>query len=103
MTRTRCNPENEAVSSALRQALLEIHIFQTKNPTVKAGQKSIQTLLGMGALSSRSAAFVKSHHARFSGFPQRVAAGIVVLDIVLGDRLFIGFADGHVELVAGET
>jgi hypothetical protein len=102
MTPTNYNPEDEAVSSGLRQALLEIHTFRTKNPTARAEQKTIQTLIGIGALSPPSAAFVESHHARFHGFPQRIAPGIEVLDIVLGDRRFIGFADGHVELVAGE-
>ena len=99
MTEPHRNPEYDAVSAGLRQALLDIHIYQSRHSMDGIRQHSVETLIDIGALSPRTIAFIKSHHPRFYGFPQRIAPDITVLDIVLGDRRLIGYADGHVELV----
>jgi hypothetical protein len=99
MTEPHHNSECDAVSAGLRQTLLDIHIYQSKHPIDEISQQSVETLIDIGALSPRTIAFIKSHHPRFYGFPERIAPDITVLDVILGDRRLIGYADGHVELV----
>jgi hypothetical protein len=70
------------------------------------GEKQIESteaLVAVGALSPQTAARIGGHQTKFLGFPRRISQEIAVLDVLVSDRKpsvhFIGFADGHAELV----
>jgi hypothetical protein len=94
------------ITNAVRQALLDLHIYGTKHPVDDAPGKDVQGLIAAGALSPSSAAFIATHQVHFLGFkPKPIRPDIPVLDVELAERTpplhFIGFRDGHVE-VSGE-
>ena len=91
------------IVNAVRQALLDLHIYGTKYPVDDALGKDVQRLIAAGALSPHSAAFFASHQVRLLGFrPKPIKPHIPVLDVELADRTpplhIIGFRDGHTEV-----
>jgi hypothetical protein len=93
------------VLEAVKLALLELHIYGTTHTVEDALGASVQELVGAGAFSSQSAAFIATHQVRFHGFkPRPFRRDIPVLEVLLADRTaplrFTGFRDGHVEVAA---
>lgn len=103
MDTVHIGPEDEGVAQALLQALLEIHICQSRHVRDELEQESLEALAAGNVLSPQTMAFLKNHQARFYGYPPRIAPDIVVLDIVLPGKRFIGFSDGHVKLEVYEN
>jgi len=97
------DPKDDVVAKALLQALLEIHIYQSRHTLEELKQQSLEALSAANVFSPATMAFLKNHPARFYGFPPRIAPDIVVLDLVMAGRHFIGFADGHVKLEVHEN
>ena len=96
------------VVGAIKQALLELHIYGTTHFVEDAMGASVEGLVGVGALSSQSADFIATHHVRFHRFnPRPLKRDIPVLEVLLADRAvplrFTGFRDGHVEVIASEA
>jgi hypothetical protein len=100
---TTIDPEISEISEAVRQALLEIRIYQSSHPVGEMRIKSVEALVASRALSPQTAARIGSYQIKFLGFPVRISQEIAVLDVLVPDRApsvhFIGFADGHAELV----
>jgi len=91
------------IANAVRQALLDLHIYGTKHPVDDALGKDVRRLIAAGALSPHSVAFLASHQVRLLGFrPKPIKPDIPVLDVELADRNpplhVIGFRDGHTEV-----
>ena len=101
---TTIDPEISEISQALRQALLEIRIYQSSHPLGEKQIESTEALVAVGALSPQTAGRIGSHQTKFLGFPRSgISQEIAVLEMLVSDRKpsihFIGFADGHAELV----
>ena len=100
---TTIDPEISEISQALRQALLEIRIYQSSHPLGEKQIESTEALVAAGALSPQTAGRIGSHQTKFLGFPRCISQEIAVLEMLVSDRKpsihFIGFADGHAELV----
>ena len=103
MSASHLGLDDQAVAAALRQALLEVHMYQSAHASDNVRHESIEALAALGVLSSPTLAFLKNHEARFFGLPQRMANDIAVFEIVFADRRFVGFSDGHVEREAHEN
>ncbi|MEI9962901.1 MAG: hypothetical protein WDM76_17835 [Limisphaerales bacterium] len=103
MQATRLDPEVAEVSQAVRQALLEIQSYNSSHKGDNMLERSVEALVAAGALSSQTVACLANHQTRFHGFPSRISQDISVLDVVMATRTpplrFIGFADGHTQLV----
>ena len=97
MDTTNRDPKDDIVAKALLQALLEIHIYQSRHTTAELNQQSIEALVAIYVFLPQTMDFIRNHQLRFYGFPRRIAPDIMVLDIVTAGKRFIGFADGHVE------
>jgi hypothetical protein len=101
---TKIDPDAAEAAHGVKQALLELRIYASSHVVDDALGKSADALVAAGALSPQTAAFIANHHARFYGCPSGIGQHTPVLDIVLADRAtplrLVGFADGHVELVA---
>ena len=100
---TTIDPEISEISQAVRQALLEIRIYQSSRAVGEKQIESIEALVAAGALSPQTAARIGIYQTKFLGFSSRFSQEIAVLDLLASDRTppvhFIGFADGHAELV----
>jgi hypothetical protein len=100
----RLDPEVTEVSQVVRQALLEIRIYNSSHKGDAPLGASYQSLVAAGALSPGTVARLANYQTQFHGSPIRIASDIPVLDVVLADRTpplcFVGFADGHTQLVA---
>lgn len=97
------DPEHDVVAKALLRALLEIHIYQSGHAVNELKPENIEELTAANLFSTQTKAFIKNHQARFYGFPHRIGSDIVVLDIVLPGKRFIGFSDGHVKCEVHEN
>jgi hypothetical protein len=100
----RLDPEVTEVSQVVRQALLEIQIYNSSHKGGNVPGNSIETLVAVGALSPKIVAWLANCQTWFHGFPSRISQDIVVLTVVMATRTpplrFVGFADGHTQLVA---
>lgn len=100
----RLDPEVAEVSQTVRQALLEIHSYNSLHKSADALGKSVEVLVAAGTFSPPTVARLANYQTRFHGFPSRISQDIPVLDVVLATRTpplrFVGFADGHAHLVA---
>ena len=95
--------ETLGIVVAVKRALLELQCYQTTHTVDEALGRSVQALVGAGALSSETAAFIADHQVRFSGFKARpISQDIQVFEVVLADRTaplrVVGFRDGHIEV-----
>ena len=91
------------ITNAVRQALLDLHIYGSKRAVDHPSGEALQTLTTAGALSPQSAAFLATHRVRFLGFRSKpIRPKIPVFDVELADRVpplhIIGFRDGHAEV-----
>lgn len=97
----KLDPDVVEVSKAVRQALLELRIYQSTHPVKTARIQSVEALVADGALSPQTIARIANHQIRFHGFPSRIRQDIAVFDVILAGRIpslhVVGFADGHVE------
>ena len=99
------DPDVKEAAEGVKRALLELQFYASSHTTDPRLSKSVEALVAAGALSPKTADFIANHHTRFYGFePGRTGLDFPVLDVVLVGRAtplrFVGFADGHVQLVA---
>lgn len=99
----RLDPEVAKVSRVVRQALLEVHIYRTAHKGEDITGMSFEALVAVGGLTPRTVAPLGNYQTRFHGIPSRSSQDIAVFDVVMTNRTpplrFIGFADGHTQLV----
>jgi hypothetical protein len=101
----KLDPEALGVAKAVLQAVYELHRYSDSHTSDDEWGRNCEALIAAGALSPETTAFIAKHQARFYGFKRSpIRTDIPVLDVVLADRTtplrFVGFRDGHVELVA---
>jgi len=113
----RLSPENHMnkqldadeaeTAMGVKRALLELQSYSSSHTIDRRLGSSVEALVAAGALSRASADFIANHHTRFYGFElSRTGLDFPVLDVVLVGRAtplrVVGFANGHVQLVALE-
>ena len=84
---------------ALKLVLLELQSYVLyRAPINEELGKNIDRLLGAGALSAQSAAFLRDQNVTFHGFnSNRIGYDIPVISVIVPDKAhFTGFSDGHV-------
>ena len=101
------NPDVKEAAEGVKRALMELEFYASSHTIDPRLSKSVEALVAAGALSPKTADFIANHHTRFYGFePSRTGLDFPVLDVVLVGRAtplrFVGFANGHVQLVALE-
>ena|ERR1022692_1750509 len=99
----RLDPEVAEASTAVRQAIHEVHVYRTAHKGEDTIGTSFEALAAAGALTPETVARLANYHTRFHGIPSRSSQDIAVFDVVMTNKTpplrFIGFADGRAQLV----